>query len=144
MNWHFMYTFWGRCISIYLLPKCIKPLYIWWRQRAFIIYSVLTNDVYGRPVWLYHISKYELIYKDNMHANVTRMILKPYCHYVLQIYCKHQKEQLTHLSGQNGRHFADDIFRWIIFNEEFSISIKKNHRSLFLRAQLMTTHHWIK
>ena len=42
--------------------------------------------------------------------------------------------------GQNGRHFADDIFSCIFTNEKFCI-LKKNHWSLFLRVQLTITQH---
>ena len=36
---------------------------------------------------------------------------------------------------QNGRHFADDTFKPIFFNENIRILIKKFHWSLFLRFQ---------
>ena len=41
-------------------------------------------------------------------------------------------------SGQNARHFADDIFRYNFVNEKVCILIK----SLFLRVQLIITQHW--
>ena len=34
------------------------------------------------------------------------------------------KESLTHYRSQNGRHFADDIFKCIFFNENVWIPIK--------------------
>ena len=48
---------------------------------------------------------------------------------------------LTHLPpGQNGRHFADDIFRCIFVNEMFLFWLKF-HWSLFLWVQLTITQH---
>ena len=43
-------------------------------------------------------------------------------------------------TGQNGRCFADDIFRCIFTNEKFCRL--KFHWSLFLRVQLTITQHW--
>ena len=42
--------------------------------------------------------------------------------------------------GQNGRHFADDIFRCIFVNEKFFVLIKF-HWSFFLRVQLTINQH---
>ena len=42
---------------------------------------------------------------------------------------------------QNGRHFPDDIFKCIFFNENVWIFIKISLR-LFLRVQLTIFHHW--
>ena len=44
--------------------------------------------------------------------------------------------------GQNGRHFADDIYGFIFVNEEFYILIKI--LSLFIRVQLTITQHWFR
>ena len=45
--------------------------------------------------------------------------------------------------GQNGRHFADDIFRCIFMNESFIFCLKF-HWSLFLRVQMTITQHWFR
>ena len=45
--------------------------------------------------------------------------------------------------GQNGRHFADDIFRCIFVNEKICIWLKF-HWSLFLRLQLTINQHWFR
>ena len=51
---------------------------------------------------------------------------------------------LTHLPpGQNGRLFADVIFRCIFINESFVFLIKF-HWSLLLRFQLPKTQHWFR
>ena len=46
--------------------------------------------------------------------------------------------------GQDGCHFADDIFRCIFLNETFFLFWLKFDWSLFLRAQLTITQHWFK
>ena len=51
--------------------------------------------------------------------------------------------KLTHPPGQNGRLFADDIFRCIFVNEKFIFRLKF-HWSLFLRVQLTITRHWFR
>ena len=51
---------------------------------------------------------------------------------------------LTHLPlGQNGHHFADDVFNSIYVNDKFCILIKC-HWSLFLRVQLTITQNWFR
>ena len=45
--------------------------------------------------------------------------------------------------SQNGRHFADDIFKCIFLNWSIWILIKF-HWSLFLRVQLIICHHWFR
>ena len=45
--------------------------------------------------------------------------------------------------GQNGRHFADDIFRCIFVNENF-VSWLKFHWSFVLRVQLTITQQWLR
>ena len=47
------------------------------------------------------------------------------------------------LPGQNGRHFADDISKWIFLNDNL-VSWYEFRRSLFLRVQLTITEHWFK
>ena len=47
---------------------------------------------------------------------------------------------LTHPPGQNGRRFADDIFRCIFVNENFIVWFKF-HWSMFLRDQLTIIKH---
>ena len=47
------------------------------------------------------------------------------------------------LPGQNGRHFAKDIFRCIFVNEKFLFQLKFQW-SLFLRVQLTITQHWFR
>ena len=47
------------------------------------------------------------------------------------------------LTHQNGRHFADDIFRCIFVNESFVFWLKF-HWSLFLWAQLTISQHWYR
>ena len=45
--------------------------------------------------------------------------------------------------GQNGRHFADDIFIWILLNENVGVSIKFLLK--FIRwVQLTASQHWVK
>ena len=44
---------------------------------------------------------------------------------------------------QNGRHFADDIFKCIFLNENVWIPIKIS-LSLFLRVQLTISQHWFR
>ena len=44
---------------------------------------------------------------------------------------------------QNGRHFPDDIFKWIFVNENAWISINI-HWSLFLGVQLTIFQHWFR
>ena len=44
---------------------------------------------------------------------------------------------------QNGRHFADDTFKRIFFNENVRISINF-HWNLFLRFQSTIFHHWFR
>ena len=43
----------------------------------------------------------------------------------------------------NGRHFADDIFKYIFLNENFWIPVKF-HWNLFLRVQLTSFQHWFR
>ena len=45
--------------------------------------------------------------------------------------------------GQNGRYFADDIFKWISVNESFVFWLKFQW-SLFLRVQLTIAQHWLR
>ena len=45
--------------------------------------------------------------------------------------------------GQNGHHFADDIFRYIFVNESF-VFWSRFHWTLFLRVQLTITQHWFR
>ena len=40
--------------------------------------------------------------------------------WVLTLYVRNQ---LTHWGRENGRHFADDIFKWIFVNEKYDILI---------------------
>ena len=42
---------------------------------------------------------------------------------------------------QNGRHFPDDIFKWIFLNENVWISINISH---FLGVQLTIFQHWFR
>ena len=53
--------------------------------------------------------------------------------------------ELTHRSppGQNGRHFADGIFRCISVNEKFVFWLKY-HWSLFVSFQLTINQHWFR
>ena len=44
---------------------------------------------------------------------------------------------------QNGRHFPDDIFQCIFFNQIFEFQIQLDW-SLFLRDQLTITEHWLR
>ena len=44
---------------------------------------------------------------------------------------------------QNGRHFPDDIFKWILLNENVWISIRL-HWSLILGVQLAISQHWFR
>ena len=44
---------------------------------------------------------------------------------------------------QNGRHFADDIFKCTFLNENARISIKIS-LNFFLRVQLTVSHHWFR
>ena len=46
--------------------------------------------------------------------------------------------------GQNGRHFADDIFRCIFVNEIFFLFWLKFNGILFLRVQLTISQHWFR
>ena len=47
------------------------------------------------------------------------------------------------LPGQNGRHFADDIFKCTFMNENFVFWFEF-HWSLFLRVQLTISQHWFR
>ena len=49
----------------------------------------------------------------------------------------------THIPGQNGCHFTDDIFKSNIMNEKFVLWFKI-YWSLFLRFQLTRSPHWFK
>ena len=44
---------------------------------------------------------------------------------------------------QNGRHFADDIFKCIFLTKMFEFQLKF-HSSLFLRVQLTIFQHWFR
>ena len=46
--------------------------------------------------------------------------------------------------GQSGRHFAEDVFKWISLNGNVWILIIKNHLSFFLTAQLTPFQHWFR
>ena len=56
--------------------------------------------------------------------------------------CTATKTNNTLGPGQNGCHFADDIFKLIFFNKNAWISIKI--WNLFLRVQLKIFHHWFR
>ena len=45
---------------------------------------------------------------------------------------------------QNGRHFADEIFKCIFLNENVWISLKISLKFLFLRSQLTIFQHWFR
>ena len=47
----------------------------------------------------------------------------------------------SYIPGENGRHFADDIFRCVFVNQK-NVSRLKFHRNLYVRVQLIITHHW--
>ena len=46
-------------------------------------------------------------------------------------------------SGQNGRHFTDDIFKFIFLNENLEFWFNF-HWNLFLKAQLTINQHWFR
>ena len=54
-----------------------------------------------------------------------------------------KKRRVTAPPGQNGRHFADDIFKCISVNEMFRV-LMQFHWRLFLRIQLAIIQHWFR
>ena len=85
------------------------------------------------------------------HSFLTRFggILQNWGQQVARLYLLHgslgeSHSFLTHLPpGQNGCHFADDIFRYIFVNEKLCILIKFDW-SFFLRVNLTITQHWFR
>ena len=103
--------------------KC-KYEYIWVRScgcGCLVTWFLLSNDSKTR--------------KQDSHTFVTWPIYTGYFFTTIQ----HVRVNSSP-PGQNGRHFADNIFSCIFTNEKFCI-LKKNHLSLFLRVQLTITQH---
>ena len=81
-------------------------------------------------LWLYHKTSHHFVTSRGQvwpsHSQSINTILR--------------KDINSSSPGQNGHHFADDIFRCIFVNEKFCISLKC-HWSLFLGVQLTITQH---
>ena len=85
------------------------------------------------------------LWRHHAHYDVTVM-----CNEILlcsnavkYIRCSFEIMSLTHPPGQNGCHFADDIFRCIFVNKKFCILIKFS--MMFVpRVQLTITQHWLR
>ena len=48
------------------------------------------------------------------------------------------------LPRQNGRFFADDIFKWILINENVCNSIQMSIKFVYKGVQLTMSQHWFK
>ena len=71
-------------------------------------------------------------------------IFRPFVHrYPFRDLCDECAPVLNSPPGENGRHFADDIF-WCIFLNEIFCILLKIHWSLFPRVQFTITRHWFR
>ena len=116
---------WGTrlCVRVYAYV-CIYAVVLKWLTQAFHLDWHAKNDKNNPTV--HHL---KVKWKCNVYINlcgsfqlVIRFINNDNINYVRKAYFS--VHQNTFIPGQNGRHFANDIFRCIFVKDKFCISIR--------------------
>ena len=85
------------------------------------------NDIKLRHVFIHHGLHHSLNQRKIVQGmqNVFFPVHDgPYCYWIYPWKCKNFSDFNTLRLRQNGRHFPDDIFKWIFINENVSVLIK--------------------
>ena len=113
---------------------CILLFIFWWNTCILLL---IIWCIFDMANWRYFTDLWGGRWKDQYCHD---------CHWIFENLPSCRWQMLScnsSFTGQNGCHFADNVFKCIFLNEKFVFWLIL-HWSLFLRVQLTITQHWFK